>query len=139
MLVCAMIAGVTPFASEKNVLTVEASTKSTNKKAVAAYRKMLSKSKLSWTYGNRCPAKYVKFYVKDINRDGIRELLLQYDHASHAEGMNRVYTYSGGRVKSLGIFNVISYYSNRKVFRDYYAGCVTQINMIRNRIFNTIG
>ncbi len=81
----------------ENISHVEAaSKKSKNKKAMAAYKKVLEKSK----YKNSSYNKF-KFATYDINGDGVKELLIdsggEYSAAQYCE----IYTYYKGKARKL--------------------------------------
>lgn len=97
-----------------------ASTKTKNKKAKAAYVKLLSKSTIGWGSG-KCNTKNLKYSYMDINGDGVSELLLYNMEASHADGWNRIYAYVGGKAKSLGAFTDIEICKNKNFFTDTYS------------------
>ena len=79
------------------------------KKAVKAYQKFLSGSKVKWDNGSwteNVPAGKVSFSVVDINRDGIPELFVSYGEIYDQTG--EVYTLDEqevGGIKYLGNFN----------------------------------
>lgn len=122
ILAISLLVGIVPFAGNNNIASVEASTKSTNKKAMAAYKKLLSKSKLRWMSDYVYSTSQIKFTCLDINRDGVKELLLYNQNASHYEGWERVYVYSQGKVRSLGNFTSLSFYPKKKYFTNSYSG-----------------
>lgn len=112
-LVCAML--LVPV-----VQTEAASSK--NKKALAAYRELLLQNQIAWSDWSYAPAAEVDFAVADINKDGVKELILQWQGASHAEGWDRIYTYKKGKIKSLGQFTEVKIYRNKNYFVDVYMG-----------------
>lgn len=75
---------------------------SKNQKACKAYKNLLKKSKIKWSSWENAPKNEMMFVCKDINGDGVKELLLRWNQASHASGWNRIYTYSSGKIRSIG-------------------------------------
>ena len=108
----------------------EASSKNTskatqNKKALAAYKKLLSKRSIRWgnAYSSvNLPTSNLKFAVQDINKDGVSELVLSSKDAAHAVGYKRIYTYANGKLRSLGNFTDVSVYRNKSYFRHTSGG-----------------
>lgn len=100
--------------------TVQAASKKTKKNALKAYRRILSKD-IRWSDSYYISSKKVRFNCIDINKDGVKELVLYYMEAPHMYGWNRIYTYAGGRVKSLGYFTDITIYKNKNYFSDCYS------------------
>lgn len=94
---------------------------SKNQKACKAYKNFLKKSKIKWSSWENAPKNEIMFVCKDINGDGVKELLLRWNQASHASGWDRIYIYSSGKVKSIGNFTSISYYTNKKYFVNEYS------------------
>ena len=101
-------------------VTVQAVSNKTKKNALKAYRRVLSKD-IKWADGYYISSKKVLFNCIDINKDGVKELVLYYMEAPHMYGWNRIYTYTGGRVKSLGDFTDITIYKNKNYFCDCYS------------------
>ena len=71
---------------------------------------------VKWSDGYYARSKELYFTCIDINKDGVKELILYYMDSPHAYGWNRIYTYTGGRVKSLGQFTSVSICTNKKYF-----------------------
>ena len=81
--------------------TVSASTASTNKKAVDAYRKILAKKTYSWDKyvpGANKTGNYL-FACVDLNGDGIKELIIENPNACYAAGYVKIFTYVNNRIK----------------------------------------
>lgn len=93
---------------------------SKNSKACAAYRKALSKKTITWGFDRKTSTRNLQFACQDINKDGIKDLVVYNPDAYHSEGWYRIYTYSKGKVKSLGSFTAIEVYRNKNFFRDTY-------------------
>ena len=103
----------------QGTVNVEASSRKTKKNARNAYKKMLLKN-VKWSNGYYARSKELYFTCIDINKDGVKELILYYMDSPHAYGWNRIYTYTDGRVKSLGQFTSVSICTNKKYFTDSY-------------------
>lgn len=85
---------------------------STKTKACKAYVKLLANGYLWNDYDDY---DYLKFKTVDINRDGVPELMVQDNGASHAEGTYGYYAYIGGKIKFLESYNDYScVYKKRK-------------------------
>lgn len=92
-----------------------------NKKAMTAYHQFLSQDQIQWSEWTSIPSSDVLFAAADINKDGVKELIVRYVQASHMDGWHRIYTYKKGRVKSLGHFTNVYIYKNKNFFVDSYA------------------
>lgn len=117
VLACTIITGV-------NVSTqrdIQASAKQQNKKAMKAYKKKLSAKKIAWGSGVYLDNSESKFAKMDINGDGVKELIVENDAASHMSGYIRIFTYKKGKVKSLGHFTDVTIYKNKKLIEDLYS------------------
>ena len=101
----------------QGTVNVEAASRKTKKNAMNAYKKMLLKN-VKWSNGYYARSKELYFTCIDINKDGVKELILYYMDSPHAYGWNRIYTYTDGRVKSLGQFTSVSICTNKKYFTD---------------------
>lgn len=87
-------------------IITQASTKKATKKAakkkaaMKAYRKMLKKgvspSGIEFPHGT-------KFLLKDVNKDGIPELIVDTDFNSYLAAVDMVYTYYNGKIKEVAI------------------------------------
>ena len=108
----------------QGTVNVEAASRKTKKNAMNAYKKMLLKN-VKWSNGYYARSKELYFTCIDINKDGVKELILYYMDSPHAYGWNRIYTYTGGRVKSLGQFTSVSICTNKKYFTDSYMNAGT--------------
>lgn len=96
---------------------------STNKKAVAAYSKMLSKKKIPWSeVPNAVSSSKIKFACKDINKDGVKDLVVYRTDGCEATGWYEIYTYVKGKVKSLGHYDYIDIYPNKNCFVHHNSG-----------------
>lgn len=104
---------------------VSAASAKKNRKALAAYQQLLSQSQIKWSKWTNVPSSQVQFASADINKDGVKELILSYPQASHMDGWHRIYTYTKGKVKSLGRFTSVSIFKNKNYFVDTYANTGT--------------
>lgn len=96
---------------------------STNKKACAAYSKMLSKKKIPWIgVPNQVSSKNIEFACKDINKDGVKDLVVYRTDGCEATGWYEICTYAKGKVKSLGHYDFISVYPNKNCFVHHNSG-----------------
>lgn len=104
---------------------------STETKAVKAYDRFLSKRVIEWSKGTFYKTSDMSFDCKDMNHDGIPELVVECTEAAGTEGFQRIYTYFNGKVKKLWISgNCIyadKYYSKKSILvakggrmGDYY-------------------
>lgn len=117
VLACTIITGVNvPIQKD-----VQASAKQQNKKAMKAYKKKLSAKKIAWGSDVYLDNSESKFAKMDINGDGVKELIVQSNAASHMDGYVRIFTYKNGKVKSLGHFTVVDIYKNKKLIKDEYS------------------
>lgn len=82
---------------------------------------VLSQDQIQWSEWTSIPSSDVLFATADINKDGVKELIVRYVQASHMDGWHRIYTYKKGRVKSLGHFTNVYIYKNKNFFVDSYA------------------
>lgn len=117
VLACTVITGVN-VPIQKNV---QASVKQQNKKAMKAYKKKLSAKKIAWGSDVYLDNSESKFAKMDINGDGVKELIVENDAASHMSGYIRIFTYKNGKVKSLGHFTDVTIYKNKKLIKDLYS------------------
>lgn len=94
------------------------SVKTRNKKALAAYGKILQKNKFSGIYGTGLAD---VFYLLDINGDGVKELITRKDKVIY------IYTYDGNKAVQIltrGGWggNSLTYYKKSKVLLFYQSG-----------------
>lgn len=97
--------------------TVSASTASTNKKAVDAYRKILAKKTYSWDRyapGANKTSNYL-FACVDLNGDGIKELIIENPNACYAAGYVKIFTYVNNRVKCVTTCSGFQWYKKAKI------------------------
>lgn len=111
----------------QGTVNVEAASKKTKKNALKAYRKLLQRD-IRWDNDYYARSSEIDFKLIDINKDGVKELVLQYMSAPHMYGWNRIYTYAGGKVKSLGQFTSVEICTNKKYFTDAYGNLGTSRN-----------
>ena len=98
--------------------TTEVAAKVTNQKAIKAYTKMLSKKYYKWEkYSGSAYKEYdvnktqnYDFFCIDLNKDGVKELLVCNNIASYAEGYVKIFTYKNGKVKCLLTSSCIEIY-----------------------------
>lgn len=99
------------------------------KKAIAAYKKYLSGKKVKWTQSNSYDALSFSFSIVDINKDGIPELLLNCNYASHYEGYVAVFGYTGKKVKCLCANDEIKYYYPKSgIVETYHWGMENSVH-----------
>ena len=97
--------------------TVSASTASTNKKVVDAYRKILAKKTYSWDKyapGANKTSNYL-FACVDLNGDGIKELIIENPNACYAAGYVKIFTYVNNRVKCVTTCSGFQWYKKAKI------------------------
>ncbi|MBQ9983760.1 MAG: hypothetical protein IJP29_04145 [Lachnospiraceae bacterium] len=100
-----------------------ASNRAKNKKALAAYEKLLSKSTYKWSsMSSENVTKNFRFCVVDVNKDGVKDLLLTNDSACHASGYYKLLTYHKGKVKCILTGDNIGVYKKRGVVYTTFAG-----------------
>lgn len=96
---------------------VFAGTSATNKKAVAAYKKILARKTFSWDRyvpeANKT-AKYL-FACVDLNGDGIKELIIENPVACYAAGYVKIFTYVNNRVKCVTTCSGFQWYKKAKI------------------------
>lgn len=94
--------------------------KAQNKKALKAYKKMLSRKKLTWGSGKADLTVNMRFALVDVNKDGVKELLLINDESCYAAGYFRLYSYVNGKVKLItSINNRPVFYQNKLMRIDF--------------------
>lgn len=128
MFMIAVMVVVMIFMGTTQLTANAASKKATNKKALKAYEKLLSKKSYKWSsasYENK--TKNFKFCVIDVNKDGIKDLLLQNDSACHASGYYKLLTYHNGKVKCLLTADNIEVYKKAGIVATSYASTGTVI------------
>ena len=95
-----------------------ASAAKTNKKAISAYKKMLSNSYYSWT-GQGDPeankTSNYSFCCVDINKDGVKELIIHSEKASWASNTYKLLVYRNGKVSSVLACHGIEVYKKSRV------------------------
>lgn len=96
---------------------------SANSKACKAYSKMLAKKNFTWV-GSTTRSSSLKFACQDINKDGVKDLIVYNPNAYDYEGFYRIYTYKKGKVKRVGTFYDLrvcrnkNFFSNSRAHRD---------------------
>lgn len=93
------------------------------KKALAAYKKCLSRKKVDWYDGMFLDADQIKFSVVDINKDGVPELLLNNEKCSgrtHLAGYEGVFYLTGKKVEFLCARDEIRYYYPKSGIVEMY-------------------
>lgn len=75
-----------------------------------AYRAYLSADTIDWHGWGDESSDTLKFYIIDINNDGIQEMFVENDNAAHAAGYVSVFTYSNGELKELSILSLEELY-----------------------------
>lgn len=91
---------------------------SANTKACKAYSKILSKKTMKWGTGRTVSTKQLKFACQDINKDGVKDLVVYNPDAISWEGYYRIYTYKKGKAKLAGAFSSLRVCRNKNFFRD---------------------
>lgn len=92
--------------------------KSKNSKACATYKTLLSKKSMKWGY-SKVATSSLKFACQDINKDGIKDLVLYNSNATEADGgFYRVYTYAKGKAKRVGTYYSLRVCRNKNFFSD---------------------
>lgn len=66
--------------------------------------------------------KKVKFACKDINKDGVKDLVVYRTDGCEATQWYEVYTYANGKVKSLGIYDYLNVYPSKNYFLHSNSG-----------------
>lgn len=93
---------------------------SANAKACKAYAKMLSKSTFKWV-GTTVSSSSLKFACQDINKDGVKDLVVYNPEAFDYEGFYRIYTFKKGKVKRVGSYYDVRACRNKNFFSNYRA------------------
>ena len=122
--ICLLLAMTMLAATTQSVCATTVSSQA--KKAIKAYQKYLSGSKVKWDGGystEDVPAERVSFSVVDINKDGIPELLLSSNYVSHAMGEQSICIFNKGKVEFMGGADYIkSYYPRSGIVEMYHCG-----------------
>ena len=106
-----------------NIKTVKTYAKDTNKKAITAYRKLLSKEKYKWREDySSAPdvnkTKNYKFACIDLNGDGIKELVVENPEACWADGSVKIFRYVKGKVKKVLLCHGFEWYKKSKIILE---------------------
>lgn len=106
------------------------SSTNTNKKAIAAYKRMLSKETYHWSsvdYENQT-SKF-SFACVDLNGDGVKELIVHNSSACHASGYYKIFAYVNNRVKCVKTCADVVWYKKAKVIGidDAHTGFYTGV------------
>lgn len=96
----------------------QALAKTSSKKACAAYSKMLSGKYIEWAGpdGEQLSTKKLEFACKDINKDGVKDLIVYRTDGCEATGWYQLYTYVKGKVKYVGFYDYVTFYPNKNFF-----------------------
>lgn len=98
--------------------TAFANTAGTNRKAITAYKKMLAKKTFSWS-SNLAQAENdtssYTFLCKDLNGDGVSELVVTNPNACYAAGYTKVFAYVNHNVKCVTTCSGITWYQKGKI------------------------
>lgn len=94
-----------------------------NKKAINSYKKILQKTKINWsesTYGKEVyKTKFLEFSCIDINKDGVKELLLYNPQSDHAIGWYSIYSYVNGKAKQIYLSGgELTFYPGRGLVKE---------------------
>ena len=119
LLIAGIVALVLALAFALTATSPEAAyAKSKNSKACAAYKTLLSKKSMKWGY-SKVSTSSLKFACQDINKDGIKDLVLYNSNATEADGgFYRVYTYAKGKAKRVGTYYSLRVCRNKNFFSD---------------------
>ena len=103
-----------------NIETVKTYAEDTNKKAITAYKKLLSKEKYNWCKDEKWNRKVnktqnYKFACIDLNGDGIKELVIENPETSWADGSVKIFRYVKGKVKKVLICHGFEWYKKSKI------------------------
>ncbi len=90
---------------------------SANTKACKAYAKMLSKSTFKWV-DTTVRSRSLKFACQDINKDGVKDLVVYNPEAFDYEGFYRIYTFKKGKVKRVGSYYDVRVCRNKNFFES---------------------
>lgn len=93
---------------------------SANTKACKAYAKMLSKNTFEWV-NTTVSSSALKFACQDINKDGVKDLVVYNPEAYDYEGYYRIYTFKKGKVKRVGSYYDVRVCRNKNFFANYRA------------------
>lgn len=111
------------FVGSVQLTSHAASNRAKNKKALAAYEKLLSKPTYKWSsMSSENMTKNFRFCIVDVNKDGVKDLLLANDSACHASGYYKLLTYHKGKVKCVLTGDNIGVYKKRGVVYTNFAG-----------------
>lgn len=89
--------------------------KSANTKACKAYKEFLSKKTMKWGNSAINP-RTLRFACQDINKDGVKDLVLYRKDSFTAEGYFQIYTYAKGKLKRIGTYQSVRVYRNKNFF-----------------------
>lgn len=131
-IVMTMLALLMLLGSDFSAQNVEAAvSRGKKEEAKAAYLNLLTQYTLDWGNGVAY-TEDLKYRITDINGDDLPEMILSYDYAAHADGWYRIYTYTNGKVKSLGQLTSIKISKNKNFFVDTYSNCgITEVKYYR--------
>lgn len=89
---------------------------SKNTAAVKAYKSLLSKKTYKWGYSDEAnkTANY-SFACVDLNKDGIKELIVISNSASYADQYCKIFTYTNRKIKCVTSCSGISWYKKGKI------------------------
>lgn len=108
------------------MIPVETQAASTKAKALKAYRKLLTQSRIKWNdYGTYVNSKDCFFAIAYVDNNSVPELILECYTTSHAEGYGALYTYRNGKaqlVTGLSLNGPFRYYKKKGIFIDNYTG-----------------
>ena len=117
-----MLAAVSPMMKDQMTIKVEAKVKPKQKKAIKAYRKFLSKKKITWHCKSgktkKVSAKSYNFTIAFVERGKAPLLVINgMDRSSndHSDGYVNVYTYKKGKMKLIITDDNFSFFKNKGV------------------------
>jgi len=103
-----------------NIIPSNSSANDKNKKAIAAYDKLLSRNHYNWSKNDEWNSKvnkpkYYKFSCIDLNGDGVKELVLENTNASWADCDTMILKYMNGKIKRVLKCHGITWYKKSKI------------------------
>ena len=122
-----ILIGFTTNGKEANA----AASAGTREQAYAAYYNLLTQKTIPW--GNfKLNTRNVEYTFEDVNGDKVPELLLYNTAGSHADGYYKVYTFTDGKAKSIGVYTYLNISKNKNFFVDLYSSCgISRVNYYR--------
>lgn len=110
------------------MMPVNVSAASTKQKALKAYNKLLSQSKINWRNGAEVKTSDCSFAIVYIDNNNVPELVLHipFGILSMADGCGILYTYKNGKaikLQNMDLFtDDFAYYKKTGIFQDQHTG-----------------